>query len=264
MQNRLVILTALTLLLLIVTIPLSTAALDSSEAKQAWFNASEASRDAQKAHREANIDWASEKTPENNQRVIDTGKTALRAALDEAEAWLRWKEAEVNEDPRIPADLKDTITQDVQVNLGKIDELRVEVDAIDTRVKLGVVFLKMVGSYVELLTDVARNTGLVWVQLMTGHADTIEGFEADLRDAAVGIPNNGDIITKLDEARDELATARTNINHAQSEYLQVRLTGTPLVKFSNGNNFLRIARGNLLSAHGYLNQAYMELLQRGG
>jgi hypothetical protein len=63
--------------------PVSVYALPSAAAKQNWFDAREASRDAQAVHRDAKIAWAADKTEENNQEVIDSGKEALHAALDE-------------------------------------------------------------------------------------------------------------------------------------------------------------------------------------
>jgi hypothetical protein len=254
----------LLLCILLLAQPLAVSAITSSEAKQAWYEAKETSRDAQAAHRQAKIAYAADRTPENEQRVIDTGKDALHAALDEAEAWLVWKDLEVDENPGIPQELKATIGQDVETNLAKIEELRDEVDGIDTRLELGLVFLKMVGKYAELLTDVARDTGFVWVHLMTMHADTVEEYEQELRTVATGMPDNDDILEALDSAAEELASARENIDQARAEYEEVRLPGTPLIKFSNGNNYLRIAKGNLLSAHGYLNQAYAAMVRGGG
>jgi len=72
--------------------------------------------------------------------------------------------------------------------------------------------------------------------------------------------NNADIIEKLDLARNDLDEARSNIDNAESSYEQVVLPGTPLIKFSEGNNYLRIARTNLLSGHNNLNQAYNLML----
>jgi hypothetical protein len=261
-RNRISIFMILLCLLLILQ-PLSVSALTASEAKLAWYEAKERSREAQEAHRQAKIAWAADQTPENNQLVIDTGKEALSAALDEAEAWLIWQDREVDENPEIPSDLKTAIEEDVGKNLEKVDDLRDDVAAIKTRVDLGITFLKMTGKYLELLTDVARNSGLVWVNVANDHADTIEVYEAQLREAAEDMSDNNAILDNLDLAGAELDTARTNIENARAEYLQVRLPGTPLIRFSNGNNYLKIARGNMLSAHGYLNQAFNLIVQGG-
>lgn len=240
--------------------PLYPIAMTSSEAKQTWIEAKEASRTAQEAHRKANIDWAASKTEENNQKVISTGKTALHAALNEAEAWLIWTDAQVKENPEIPNDLKTTIKQDVAANLAKIEELRGEVDGVQNRLQLATVFLKMVGKYFELVADVARNTGLVWVHIANNYAETVEDYEAELRTAAEGVSNNKEIIGKLDLAKGELASAQSNIGQAEAEYLQVKIPGNPILKFANGNQYLRIARNNLLTAHSHLKQAYLLLV----
>ena len=107
-------------------------------------------------------------------------------------------------------------------------------------------------------------TGNVWAHILTVRADTTEAFEQELRTAAEGISDNDAIIAKLDLARSDIESARTNISNAETEYDQVVIPGTPLVKFANGNSYLRIARGDLITAHGYLNQAYILLAQAGG
>lgn len=236
--------------------PFTVFALTSGEAKQDWYDAKEASRDAQEEHRDAKVAWAADKTDENNEEVIETGKVALHAALNEVEAWLIWRNVEVEENPEIPEDLKQAIQEDVNANLGKIDELREDVDGVDSQLGLALVFLKMVGKYLELLTDVARNTGLVWVHIGSTYADTVEEYESELRDAAEGLAENEDILELLDQARDELEDARSNIENAEEEYLDVVFPGRPLVSFSNGNQYLRLAKNNLLTAHSYLNEAY--------
>jgi hypothetical protein len=263
MKSRTLSLLIVLLCLVLVLQPLAVSALTAGEAKQAWHTAKSESSDAQEAHRQAKVDWAADQTPENNQIVIDTGKEALFAALDEVEAWLIWKELEVEENPDIPDDLKSSVSDDVEENLAKIGDLREDVDAIETRLDLGLTFLKMVGKYLELLTDVARDSGLVWVHVAGTIADTIEAYEADLRDAATAMPDNGAILAALDLADAELAAARENIADAKEEYLSVKAGGTPLISFSNGNNYLKIARGNMLSAQGYLSGAYGLILAGG-
>jgi hypothetical protein len=256
------ILTTFFILVLLLFYPVSVIALTSSGAKQNWFDARENSRQAQTEHREAKLAYAADPTPENEQDLIEKGKAVLNAALDEAGAWLTWRNLEVEENPEITDNLKEAIEEDVDANLAKINDLREEVDAVETRLELGIVFLKMIGKYLELLTDVARNTGLVWVHIGNTRADIIEDYEAQLREQAESLQND-EAIEKLDIAKTELETARENINDAESTYNQVVLPGTPLIKFSEGNNYLNSAKGNLVLAHSYLNQAYI-LLTAGG
>lgn len=258
---RSTIITVLLLALLLLQ-PVAAGAASASDAKQAWYEAKQESFEAQEAYRNARTRWAGDKNPENNQEVIDTGKEALNAALDESEAWLLWKDLEAEENPEIPEELKQSIHEDVAVNLEKIEELRGEVEGVQTRVQLGATYLKMVGKYFELMSDVARNTGSMWVHVANTRVDTIEEYEATLREAAEGMENNEDIIAKLDMVKSDLRNARANIDSAEAEYAQVRLPGTPLIKFSNGNNYLRIARNNMLSAHRYLNEAYTLMVSK--
>jgi hypothetical protein len=240
--------------------PMNLKALSASEAKQLWIDSKLASREAQQEYANANLRWVANKTDANNLLVIETGKDMLHAALNEAEAWLVWVNLEVKENPDVPNDLKQTIQQDVTSNLAKISDLRTEVNGVDSRLDLAIVFLKMVGKYVELVTDVAKNTGLVWVNIAENYVDTIEDYEIEMRAAAAGSTRKNEVITKLDKTVEELGKARININLAEAEYLQVKLPGSPILKFSNGNQYLRLARNNLLSAHSYLKQAYQLLV----
>jgi hypothetical protein len=253
MKKRLV---SVFILMLILLQPLAAYALTSSEAKQAWFDARNSSRDAQEAYRDAKVAWAADKTEENNQEVLESGKEVLHAALDEAEAWLIWRSLEVQENPEIPDELKQAIQEDVEANLAKIDELHKDVDGVENRLELGLVFLKMVGKYLELLADVARNTGFVWVHIANTYADTVEDYEAQLREAAQSVAENEDIMEKLDKALSDLESARENIDNAEEEYQQVIIPGTPILKFANGNQFLRIAKNDLISAQANLKQAF--------
>ena len=136
-----------------------------SGSKQAWLSAKQATKTADAAHRQAKLDYATNKTPENEQKVIDTGKTLLQNGLNEVEEWLLWKNTEAEEDSRVPDSIKNAIASDVEKNLAKIENFRTEVDGVTSQFQLGVVFLKMIGAYLELLTDVARNTGAMWVNI---------------------------------------------------------------------------------------------------
>ncbi len=223
--------------------------------KEEWQAAKQERQTAEETYHQAQLDYAADKTPENNQKVIDTAKEVLDAALTEAEEWLNWKNADAQASDA-PAEIKANISSDVSKNLAKINTLRAEVDGIETRLDVGVVFLKMIGAYVELLADVARNTGAVWVYTGTGLVDKAADYEAQLRTTAEELDNNSDIIAKLDIAKSELDTARSKIDVAEDAYKKVVLPGTPLIKFAEGNGYLRQARTNLLNAQAQLAHAY--------
>ena len=239
----------------------AVSALTASEARQEWKDAKQASLSEQEIHRDAKLVFAGDKSEENRQAVVDTGKDVLHAALDEAETWLVWKDLEAAENTELPDDLKDTIHTDVETNLAKIDELRTDVDGISNQLELGLVTLKMVGKYIELLTDVARDTGMTLIYRANVQLDTAEDFEAKLRAQAEELDNNDAVIAKLDMAKDDLEEARSNVDKAESSYEQVVLPGTPMIKFSEGNNYLRVARTNLLSSISNLRQAYNMMLR---
>lgn len=241
----------------------AVSALTAGEAKQAWYESKSISIEKQAEHNKAKAEWAADKTLEKEQAVVDTGKAVLDAALDEAEAWLTWVNLEAEENPEVPEDIKQSIQDDVEANLAKIVGLRTDVDSIQTRIDLGVVFIKMVGKYLELLSDVARNTGKMWGHIGNLRIETAEEYEAILREQAGGVQDNEEIIAKLDLAKSELEIAKQNVENAEAEYEQVRIPGMPIIKFANGNNYLNIAKGNLLSAHSYLNQAFMLMASRG-
>ena len=242
---------------------IAVTALTSIEAKQSWMDAKTVSKEKQTLHQAAKINFAANKSAENNQAVVDTGKAVLNAALDEVEAWLNWKKAETEENTIVSPDLKNTILTDVQTNLNKVTSLRTDVDSVKTQLDLGLIFLKMVGKYSELLTDVARNSGKVFVEVGNSELTKADGYEAKMRTAAETMPNKDLIISKLDAAKAELAEARTNVANANNKYNEVVLPGTPLIKFSEGNNYMRTAKANLLSAQANLNAAYLLMLGSG-
>lgn len=227
-----------------------------SEAKAEWIQAQQSRLTADADYRQAVLDYQKDKTPENDQKVIDTAKIVLAAALDEAEAWLIWKRIEAREDSRVPSDIKANIDADVEKNLATIETLRADVAGIQNRLQAGAVFLKIVGSYAGLLADVARNTGAMWSYIGNSLAASASDFEAKLRTAAAGIEDNADILAKLDAAKAEIAAAKSSIGIAEAAYKNVRLPGTPLVKFAEGNAYLRQARANLVNAQAQLAYAF--------
>ncbi|MBW2971900.1 hypothetical protein KY359_02590 [Candidatus Woesearchaeota archaeon] len=248
------------LVIALLTVQIAAAEMSASEAKSAWLTTKEHSMDMQEQHREAKLAFAGDKGEENRQAVVDTGKAVLHAALEEAEAWLVWKKLEAQENPEVPPDVLDSIENDVEANLAKIDELRGDVDAVENQVQLGLVWLKMLGKYFELVADVARNSGAMWVHIANEKADTIEEYAQKVRETAEDVGDES-ALEHVDEAMEELERARRNINDAEDTYADVRIPGTPLLKFAEGNNYLRAARANLISAHMHLNLAYAELMR---
>jgi len=249
-------------LLLLQTVAFA-AALDADEAEDDWRDAKDARMDAQDEHRDAKLAYAANQTPESRQAVIDTGKDVLNAALDEAEAWLIWKQLEARENPDVPEGILDDIEEDVEDNLEVIEGLRDEVDAVENEVELAGTFLKMIGKYFELLGDVARNVGKMWSHIMETKADEVSEFETELRDIAEDIDDNEDILEMLDDASDDIEDALEDVDDAETAYEEIEVPGTPFADFAAGNSHLWAARANLISALGKLNQAYV-MIVRGG
>jgi len=253
-------LVAVVLLLQVVCV----SALSADEARLTWLDAKGHTAQAIITHEDAKLQRAANNTPENRQAVVDTGKVLQYAMLDEAQAWLTWKNLSVQEDPLVSDELKQTISADVQTNFDKITELRGEVDNVTNEFELGVVSLKMIGKYVELLTDVARNVGLIWAHTATVYADRIDDFQARLRTTAQSVNASQDVLAKLDAATSEVQTARTNIGRAEAAYNLVVLPGNPFLKFAEGNSYLRAAQANMLVAVADLNQAYVMITTQAG
>ena len=248
-------------LLLILLQSVVVSALNSGDARDDWIDAKEATLDAKIKHEDAKANHAKDKTPENQEKVVDTGKVLLSSALDEAEAWLIWKDTEAKENQNVPDDIKDAIKRDVEKNLQKIETLRAEVDSVKNGLELGVVFIKMVGSYVELLVDVAKNTGNMWVHVLNVYLDNLEKA-GDKVMAAAEKANNEKAIGEMNSFFDDLKDARDNVDKADDSYSFVVTPGTPFIKFTEGNNYLNMAKLKAISAHQHLNDAF-RLVTRG-
>lgn len=256
-MKRTVVGLALAALLLGPAVP--ALALTGGEAKIEWVNAQGARLQAETEYRSATLEYQKNKTPENDQKVIAAAKAAMIAALDEAEAWIGWKRVEAAADSRVPAELKAAIERDAATNLAKVATLREEVNGVTTRLQVVAVFIKIIGSYNELVTDVARNTGAMWATIGERLETAGETYEAKLREVALARPANSELIAKLDAARLELAAAKSKIALAKSAYALVKLPGTPLLKFAEGNRYLGEARANLTNVQARLWEVFNQL-----
>ena len=70
----------------------SSQAQSSSQAREDWLAAQEVRFDAESVHQEAKRAYEADKTPKNEERFVATAKDVMYAVLDEAEAWLGWKD----------------------------------------------------------------------------------------------------------------------------------------------------------------------------
>ena len=92
---------------------------------------------------------------------------------------------------------------------------------------------------------------------------TKKEYEQQLREAAQEMEDNEDILEYLDTAKSDLESAARNVDNAEAAYEQVVIPGMPLIKFAEGNNYLKVARTNMLSAHRNLNSAFHQISVRG-
>ena len=230
-------------------------ALSASQAKQDWQDAKEETAKLKLIHNEAKAKWMGNKSNENVQSYVDTGKEFLQSTLNEAEAWLIWKQQEVEQDEIISEQLKIQVQEDINKNLAKIEELRGNVEGATTKVSVDLFAVGMVVGYLDLLTDVARDSGLIWVEKLNQYIDTIESYESSLRETAQTMENNQEVLNNLDLAKESINEARENINKAELSYQLVVQGGTPLIKFNEGNQYIRTAKANMLSANNNLKTA---------
>ena len=234
----------------------SVYALSASQLRQKWFDAQTARITSDAQYRQAYSSDVANRTPENDQKTVDAGKKLLNAWLDEAEAWLKWKDQEANENLDVSNEIKNNIHNDVSINLAKITGLRNEVNAVKTISEGLMVWGKMVVSYLELLVDVARDSGAMWVSYGNKLLDIAQSYEAQLRLSAQNLSNNSSILAKLDIAKSDLLVARDKVKLAEAAYKQVVIPGAPLVKFAEGNGYLTQAKNNLLDAQLQLVSAF--------
>jgi hypothetical protein len=232
----------------------SVAALTASQARDNWLDAKEESLEAQSRHRNTKTTYG-QNTPE----ALETGKESMHAALNEAEAWLIWKEAQANENSEIPDNLREDILADIENNKGKIKSLKAEVDAVNSQIELAATFLKMIGKYTELLTDVARNSGKIWVFVANERIKDLESYQIKLKEFAED-RDNGPALVKLNDASEKIEEAKSNIDNAEEYYNRVQIRTNPVINFHEGNKRLRFARMDMLEAHIRLNEALGELL----
>jgi hypothetical protein len=236
-------------------------AISDSSAKQDWLAGMKARVAKEEIHLTAKNTYKDDSSEENNQEVIKTGRELLAAVLDEVDYWLIWQKVKAENNSQVSSELQRKILDDVEKNQLKVEGLQKEVSEIDNRIELGVVFIKMIGSYLDLLTDVARNSGLAWVEVGYRLISVGVDYENKLREATEDIEDSAGIISKLDEAKTKLSEALEHVKVANGYYEKVKVPGQPLKNFTNGNVEIRNARNSLLSANQLLIESFKLILE---
>ena len=254
MKKQLIIMFIFAILLLQVV------AASPGEAKSNWLELKDVSKEMKSAYKDAQKEFKNNKTDENKQILVDAGKDLLNAGLDEAEAWLLWKQIQVAEDPKAPEDLAQKIQEDITKNLDKIEGLRTKVDNVGNQLQLGLVFIEMVVEYRSLIADVSNNMGNAFIHKANEMLETANAMEEKLRELAEG---NEKAISYLDEAKADLESAQSHVGEADTNYDSIKVPGKPLVDFHQGNIHLREAKQDFVSAHQNMKKAYKELLKGG-
>ncbi len=247
---------AVAVLALFVSSAFCVRAVSSSQAWKDWAEARGRRMQAEATYGAATLQDRQNKTPENDRIVVTAAKSLLNAWLDEAQTWLTWRDLEAQQNPDVPASIRKSIDGDVNRSMGKISELRDQVAAFKT-VPEGIdVWVKLVGNYLNLTVDVARNSGAMWVAVGDKMLDTADNYEVRLRAAALRAGNSSSSRGKLDNAKSELAAARNEMRQADESYRQVVIPGEPVVMFNQGNSYLMQAKEHLINAQSQMAAAF--------
>ena len=229
------------------------------ETKIAWKDAKEISKEKRNEYRDVQKEFRKNNSEENRELLIEAGKETLHAGLNEAEAWLLWREEKSKEDTKFPEELKEEIQSSIDENLAKIESLREEIDAIETQIELGVTFIDMLFKYREVLSDVSKHTGNSLIYLAEQKLEKSTEFEEKLRVIAEGYEHEA-ALESLDNVKESLNSAKEHIDEADEKYDSITVPGKPIITFHEGNKHLKDARKSLIDAHKNLREAYRLLL----
>lgn len=228
--------------------------------KQEWIDAKAVHKEARDVWKEAQVLVNSVNTPENVRNVIDKAKISLNAGLDEAIAYFEFQKDKLL-DSDISDDLKVVIQADIDNNLGIANDLKNDVAGITTRLQIGIVTLKIVDKYLDLLVDIMRDTGLVFVEKGNNRHDKLDNFR-DRIESNIPADSKSDYQELLDKIENNMNEAKSNINSAEAKYKSITQKQGSGVAFREGNNLMRQSNQNMKLAFENLRLIVIRL--RGG
>ena len=226
----------LLILLILIAMFSSVAYADLSDAKQKWL-------DAKAYHEQTKIEWREAQqlvnlnnTPENVQNVIAKAKVSLNAGLDAAIAFFEFHKEKLEAED-ISDSLKSTIRSDIDKNIGVAEGLKLEVDAIDSRLEVGIVSLKIFDKYLNLLVDIMRDTGLAYIEKSNGRYDRLSEMRTKL-ESKIPESRKAEFESALNDIDNHLKEAKANIDNAEAKYKSIIQKQGSGIAFAEGNKLL--------------------------
>lgn len=209
---------------------------DLGSSKQKWL-------DAKAYHEQTKIEWreaqklvTANNTPENVQNVIAKAKISLNAGLDAAIAFFEFHKEKLEAED-ISDSLKSIIRSDLNKNIGVAEGLKLEVDAIDSRLEVGLVSLKIFDKYLNLLVDVMRDTGLAYVEKSNNKYDRLSEMKIKL-ESKIPESRKAEFESALNGIENHLKEAKLNIDNAEAQYRSITQKQGSGIAFAEGNRLL--------------------------
>ena len=226
----------LLVLLVLIAMFSSVVYADLNDAKQKWL-------DAKAYHEQTKIEWreaqqlvTANNTPENVQNVIAKAKISLNAGLDAAIAFFEFHKEKLEAED-ISDSLKSTIRSDLDKNIGIAEGLKLDVDAIDSRLEVGLVSLKIFDKYLNLLVDVMRDTGLAYIEKSNERYDRLSEMRTKL-ESKIPESRKAEFENALNDIDSHLREAKTNLDNAEAKYKSIIQKQGSGIAFAEGNKLL--------------------------
>jgi len=226
----------LLVLLVLIAMFSSVVYADLNDAKQKWL-------DAKAYHEQTKIEWreaqqlvTANNTPENVQNVIAKAKISLNAGLDAAIAFFEFHKEKLEAED-ISDSLKSTIRSDLDKNIGIAEGLKLDVDAIDSRLEVGLVSLKIFDKYLNLLVDVMRDTGLAYIEKSNDRYDRLSEMRTKL-ESKIPESRKAEFENALNDIDSHLREAKTNLDNAEAKYKSIIQKQGSGIAFAEGNKLL--------------------------
>ena len=233
---------------------------DLESARLKWLEAKETHLGLQQEWRQAQLLVAANNTQENIENVIEKAKAALNAGLDEAIAFFEFhKEKLTSAD--VSDELKATIESDLNKNIDVAEGLKDDVNAITTRAEVGVVSLKIIDAYLNLLVDVMRDTGLVFVEKANLRVEKLEEFRDTLQEKVDIAPEDKkeDLDKLMESLNVHIDEAKSAIDSAEEAYNSITKKEGSRIAFEKGNTLIRQSRSHMVLAFQDIRQIVKKL-----
>lgn len=233
-----------------------------ADARQTWLEARETHIELQQEWREAQQLVARENTPENVENVVNKAKVSLNSGLDEAIAFFELQKEKLTT-ADVSDDLKQTIESDLNKNIDAAEALKDDVNSIQTRVEVGITSLKILDAYLNLLVDVMRDSGFVYVEKARLRVEKLEQFRDMLQEKVNLAPESKkqELEGLMDDLNKNIQDAKDNIDEAEDNYKSITQKEGSRLKFQQGNTNIMQSRNEMLMAFQNIQQI-VQVLRR--